>query len=559
MSGQNDSDIEKLTDYLHGIPVKEEIRKLFKSKGNGTPDNISKAGCLALAMRSNELGKEQGLGHILWNTWRKAFPVCELQNPHPPTSLSDEYLMRYRYKNCADFSNFNHEQSGIGISSVLIGDFAFKDFEFGPYARFDEANLGYLINFDGAIWGEGSTFFGTVFGMDSSFKHCQWGNNSRFDGSVWMGKANFEFASWGHSCSFIGATWGDFSKFDFAYWEFGVDFTDSTFGREANFYGAQFEGKCLFEKVKFGPDVSFRSAPVGIQSFYEIEHSDKSLKDINRTKNQNVMADFSFGGSAFNSVDFSGREFAGHTNFGYPSSRSGPKRISLKKDENNRLVFGRTGGLPEWEIECSTATHLTSFTSPPIFHDCKIGQGFYIHPDIKFPIIHSDGLRAASAYRTLKLAFSKLQAVHEEQKFFRLEMRHEASQEQGLKKSMYILYGEIADYGLSISRPIIFLIIFPIVLSLLFYAFLILIKQYFSNDYYHQIPASLWWSWLTWSFFSSIPIPGLDVGKEIRNSFVQPGTFFQFISVFWEAIQKLLAFIGFFLTGLAVRNLFKLK
>ena len=49
-------DIEDLPDLLEGIPVRESIRQLFRDAANGTPDNISKAGCLALALKSNEAG-----------------------------------------------------------------------------------------------------------------------------------------------------------------------------------------------------------------------------------------------------------------------------------------------------------------------------------------------------------------------------------------------------------------------------------------------------------------------------------------------------------------------
>ena len=41
--------IEDLPDLLEGIPVREAIRQLFRDPANGMPDNISKAGCLALA------------------------------------------------------------------------------------------------------------------------------------------------------------------------------------------------------------------------------------------------------------------------------------------------------------------------------------------------------------------------------------------------------------------------------------------------------------------------------------------------------------------------------
>lgn len=49
-SVQDHTDIEKLPLEIDGIPVRETIREIFRNPDNGTPDNISKAGCLALAL-----------------------------------------------------------------------------------------------------------------------------------------------------------------------------------------------------------------------------------------------------------------------------------------------------------------------------------------------------------------------------------------------------------------------------------------------------------------------------------------------------------------------------
>jgi hypothetical protein len=56
-------DIEKLPLETYSIPVRETIREIFRNPDNGAPDNISKAGCLALALRSNEVG---GLREGMW-------------------------------------------------------------------------------------------------------------------------------------------------------------------------------------------------------------------------------------------------------------------------------------------------------------------------------------------------------------------------------------------------------------------------------------------------------------------------------------------------------------
>ena len=58
---QDHPDIEKLE--IDGIPVRESIREIFCNPEHGTPDNISKEGCLALALMSNQVARALGGQH----------------------------------------------------------------------------------------------------------------------------------------------------------------------------------------------------------------------------------------------------------------------------------------------------------------------------------------------------------------------------------------------------------------------------------------------------------------------------------------------------------------
>jgi hypothetical protein len=250
-------DIELLPDVLEGIPVRESIRQLFRDPANGTPDNISRAGCLALALKSNELGKQQGKGYVVWNAWREMFPVTVKNQAVFSGDARDSYLQRFRYQNVTDFTNVK-TGNGLFLIAQLNRQFTFDNFKFGPFARFDESEWG-NISFDFAQWGEGSTFFAASFAENSSFNFCYWGDKSRFDGATWGDKASFSCASWGNSCSFIGASWASFPVFIFANWEYGADFSDSFVGWEANFSGALFGRNCTFERVNFQASICFKS------------------------------------------------------------------------------------------------------------------------------------------------------------------------------------------------------------------------------------------------------------------------------------------------------------
>jgi hypothetical protein len=159
----------------------------------------------------------------------------------------------------------------------------------------------------------------------------------------------------------------------------------------------------------------------------------------------------------------------------------------------------------------------------------------------------------------LKLAFNKQQAIREEQRFFKLEMEEETLRETGLKRQLFVAYKFFSDYGFSITRPLTLLIVFPALYVSLLNAFLIEYQIYQCYDFFNQAPISIFWNWLTWSFISIFAVPGVDLGKEIRPLLFGAGSFISFIALMIEIIQKALALAGFFLTGLALRNLFKLK
>lgn len=549
------SDIEKLPDVLEGIPVKESIRQLFRDPVNGTPDNISKEGCLALALKSNEVGGA-GKGYVVWNTWRETFPVKEKNHAVFSGDARDSYLQRFRYQNVTDFTNVKTE-NGLFFIAQLSRQFTFEKFKFGPFSRFDESEWG-SISFDSAEWGEGSTFFGALFAENSSFQYCCWGNRARFDGATWGANASFWCASWGYSNSFIGASWGDFPVFTFASWEFGADFTDSTIGWEANFSGAFLGRDCLFERVNFQPSICFKSwsfddIPIEIRNVI-LDNKNNNFVD----RKTELLSDISFGGSSFHGVDFSGRKFTGNINFGYQRQHSTQKRIKLKKDAKGQIVYSDdpgSRGLPDWDNDVIDKKPITTFSAPPVFHDCTIGQGFHIHEDIEFPQPSINRRNAADAYRTLKLAFSKQQAIREEQRFFRLEMEEETLRETGLKHWLFRAYKELSDYGFSITRPLKYGGLSVMALTAV-YGLLSWLGQCGLTVRACQFAPQ----WLEFSLLQTLPLPGLDkLSEAASKAFWPAGAWWGLFLSALVILHKIISLAALFLIGLALRNLFKLK
>lgn len=167
-------DIEKIsTSVVDGQQIREIVRLIFRNLENGTPDNISQEGCLALAQK----------GHEVWNEWRRVFPCI--------TSSV----------NRTDFSNRDY-------SGLL---FRLQGFNFGDFAMFDNSTWNDESIFNNSTWGNRSTFDNAHFGEKCSFIDATWGAHNSFKNTEWGFNCLFNNASWGDHSKFSGAKWGGFA------------------------------------------------------------------------------------------------------------------------------------------------------------------------------------------------------------------------------------------------------------------------------------------------------------------------------------------------------------
>jgi len=430
--------IEDLPDLLEGIPVREAIRQLFRDPANGMPDNISKAGCLALARLSNSWYKlvDHQMIHteIVWNSWRQIFPAIGFGN---------------HWKNNVDFSEYKN----------TIGDsiFCFSNFDFGSGANFKSSHWRSSVNFRGCKWGDFCNLSNVVWDDNSHFLLAEWGECCNFNFSKWGSNTNFSQVRWGIFCTFIGSTWGDHCRFISSQWSKNCNFLGSSWGDDANFngakwgqgayfVGAQWRGSAYFEGTQWGRDIDFSGAYwfgkvsfVGV-NLITLRHLFQDQKQFDKAKDwseqhggeSNIFFNMNFSGARFlGDVDFSNRKFSESVFFGV--LQSSPKkpnrlindarqRLRVKRDllmsvpigENDDLVF---------ELDPDQRLHVV-FGAAPKFHGCELHQDTSFE-GAEFPK-PTGSEEAARAYRTLKLAFSKQQAIREEQRFFRLEMEEEA-------------------------------------------------------------------------------------------------------------------------------------
>jgi Pentapeptide repeats (9 copies) len=266
--------------------------------------------------------------------------------------------------------------------------------------------------------GEGADFECTRFRTGVSFTESLFGRATNWRGTQIGGVAWFHGARFGERTRFSGAQFGGQAHFDGA-----------AFGDLAYFDGAQFGDLSSFRCVEFGGQITFAGKDwASVQRFYGNNYKERRDQAADLGMAPNCFAHVAFDGANFNgSVDFSGRDFTQPARFSTMPGDTSFKRPRLHPADKslNKLP---SVCLEEFKV---LEGRPTCFAHAPRFHECKLHQDTSFDGAI-FPVPRgNDG--AARAYRTLKLAFSKQQAIREEQRFFKLEMQEEAARESGWK------------------------------------------------------------------------------------------------------------------------------
>ena len=504
------------------------------------PENITKDECLQLARAGSDV----------WNGWRKEFPVRLVGETH---------------LNTADFSNTVFSEKALEFNNFHFGDFAnFREATFSESTFFVDAVFGTSANFYKARFGAWTKFDGANFGNQASFNGADFGDFAGFEKAVFLGTSSFWRAQFYGNAHFRQSRFRDFASFDLA--QFGqVDFSSSQFESTVRFKGTILGNRANFCFVKFDGDVDFQGMSWPEVTFNSGSFISKMVPWIEQRKrwaDQRYLAP-----DAFLELIFDGAVFGGVANF---SNRKFLRKVTFSPARKHRDLLYPQPSWP-WHGHSKQAIDLinaardseyiaTRFDEAPIFHDCELRQDTNI-ADAHFPKAQGDD-EAARAYRTLKLAFAQQQAIREEQRFFKLEMQEEAARESGWKRWLYRGYDYFSDFGFSIWRPLARLVLWPGLGFLLGYLLLMALNHTpLQTGPLIDEPALLS-QWLQFTFANMAPLPDSGLLRELRNNLFGNAEHSSIVGVFalaLETAQKLLALIGYFLMGLALRNLFKMK
>ncbi len=326
-------------------------------------------------------------------------------------------------------------------------------------------------------------------------------------------------------------------------------FDDAVFGQAVIFSRAKFAGEARFRRVEFQAEANFGGATFNTALFEEARFAGKAWFSGDSSLNENKLQTFgaiSFSGAHFGDrADFSNREFA------------------------DRTSFGPFDG------------HPTVFARVPLFHNCELHQDTTFE-EAKFPQPSSNDETDARAYNALRFAMSKHEFVPAQRLFMKLELEAQgAIIKDRWERGFHCLYKFFSDYGLSIRKPFLRLLLYPMLLALPLYG----LVERWSNcasplpNYSCRWDGELAAKTVEFAVLQSLTPLGFErISHDLRQDMLgepgksksheeedrsanegpksaYPGSIFTLLVV----LQKILSLTGLFLIGLALRNLFRIK
>lgn len=557
----------------------KELEHLFHDSRHllGQLDRPTQAGLLAIARK----------GKVYWNAWRRAYP-----DP------------------AADFSK-------LGISSFR--DIDFSGFEFSKVrdlgsANFSGAHLGEGNLFEGAIFRDHANFNGTIFGAGAMFKDAIFEGNvdfynatfvdsdepgkrmaADFSGCKFEGDLHIHPRNSASTIKFGASTKSKSRQIIRGNSRFGnmgfVTFTRVFFNREMHLQFTpestnEFKG-CTFRKTT----IFSGKTPIRLE-FIDTDFlgwtSFKDCEFIGRTKFLNAVfiraPDFSKPKSAsedsfnFHDVEFAGCWFFRGALFRNRQFRSTAlftaanewkmRRIWTDQEIREFIAFSvpttknknfhtRTQSLFSSRAFIKKCAAKTVFFDIPDFHGCKFHQDTsFVGTEFEVP----DSNDAARAFRTLKLAMEGLKSIHEEQMFFRLEMKADRPSLPGRRRWISSTYRLISDYGYSLRNPFLTLIVCMIAFGGIHGMLSNLHHVTALSPEFSDFDSERTYRWLRYVMINTIPAPGFDKTQmDLRAELFGKDGHISTVATLLEMLHKIVSLGCVFLLGLALRNLFKMK
>ena len=472
------------------------------------PENVTTEDCIALA----RLGKDA------WNQWRREYPTrgdgaLRLNFANFRNCIFDagmrNWFEGFEFGDAANFEGAIFEESVFFSKADFGAGVSFSGAKFQKFANFSGAKFGEKVCFAATQFFSIADFSNADLGADANFARARF-HHADFSISRLGYFARFDEASLGSLADFNGTLCPSISFVD-SLFDSMANFSGAMFGG-ADFDGAQIGGSARFDgQIWDSLRGRFRDT-----SSFEKHRSKANLLGLSPSEFGGItFRGVRFGSG----ISFMNRTFTGLLDFGFRRANCSPRNPTdgdiakvPKVDKVGSAIFDSEGGLV-WEKALGPSRdESTHFTSFPMFYGSKLTSNTNFSKAV-FPKA-TGSEKAANAYRTLKYAFGQQQALREEQRFFRLEMAEEALVEDVHRRWLYKSYGLVSDFGFSLWRPLI-LFVLTLCLSLIAYGYLAGMNVCFFGFGDCTISGD----WLQFGIVQSLPLPGCDkLGESLRSS-----------------------------------------
>lgn len=331
----------------------------------------------------------------------------------------------------------------------------------------------------------------------------------------------------------------DFSDYLFPV---NVNFENSTFTIDCNFHNIEFLGACDFVKVTFSDYVNFNQVTFSGSTSFE-ESTFLGYCEISHTKflEYSIFSGISFEGM----LNFDYVTFSDYVSFNYTTFRYS------RFDRVTFIDYVEFSGAKFNDccfFEDSQFNEVPNFTGATFKNEIQLAS-------MKVPDMGNSFSDNVVYYRKLKEMAISSHDHDQELKFFAYEMKAKRKIEQNIWESIPgYLYQAFSDFGRSIWRPLFSLMV---VIILSWVSLLLISKSIVGKDCNLVDPT---YSSITYIINQTFPILLTSndvktiVGTCLFGSVIAPMSM-KIIGMF----QTLLSVLMLFLTGLAIRNRFKIK
>jgi uncharacterized protein YjbI with pentapeptide repeats len=470
-------------------------------------------------------------------------------------------------------------------ATVFAGRADFNRTRFAEGAHFNYAKFSSQASFEGAHFIRDvdfhktrfvglAMFSGTQFEQGADFQEAVFRGAAVFGGARFSGQsfsggcaANFERSAFSKRALFSKARFVGDTKFKKAKFDGMAVFLNVNFSEGAAFESTRFIEVAQFDGSTFLGDVSFSSACFSRDTYFEDVTFEKSA-DFGRSL---FLEGGSFSGATFNGcMRFLTARFSGFATF---SSATLPIR-----EVDSRQAF--RGALFEFAVDLQGVKQMSvsALSGVTLNRGVLMSRNSELHDNE----LHANALQLAlgarerdDALRALEGGAQKLKLAMErdsdklrEQGFYRLELRARRKQSgtPWTEKLFSGLYAVTANYGASIGRPTLLLLVMMCVLAAGFYGLDFLIHpREMACD-----PIGAVWQALDFSW-SNVFKPFMSVSAQSNLSSENPLAFrllhdesgnaymTGFIVRAVSTLQSILALVLAFLVALTIRRRFQIS